>query len=123
MDRRRRWPRGAHRYREADWTRADWPFDQAIGAANLGIVKPWIKNCWTRHEQVILSILAMALHALGAKAVSMTGPQAGIKTDAAHTRAKIMDLHPERVQEKLAEGIRNFAIDQDKLESQLGKLC
>jgi aspartate kinase len=55
-------------------------------------------------EQISVSILAMALHSLGAKAVSMTGPQAGIMTDGIHTRAKIREIKPERVLEKLADG-------------------
>lgn len=55
-------------------------------------------------EQISVSILAMALHALGAEAVSMTGPQAGIATDMAHMRAKIMSIKPDRIQEELAHG-------------------
>jgi len=55
-------------------------------------------------EQISISILAMALHDLGLKAVSMTGPQAGFITDDAHTKAKIMDMKPVRVQRMLDEG-------------------
>jgi aspartate kinase len=55
-------------------------------------------------EQVSVAILAMALHAMGAEAVSMTGPQAGITTDTAHTKAKIMDIQPERIRENLDKG-------------------
>lgn len=55
-------------------------------------------------EQVSVAILAMALHALGADAVSMTGPQAGIATDTAHTKAKIMAINPERIQDNLEKG-------------------
>ena len=55
-------------------------------------------------EQVSVAILAMALHAMGAEAVSMTGPQAGITTDSAHTKAKIMGINPERVIENLDKG-------------------
>ncbi len=55
-------------------------------------------------EQVSVSILAMALHALGAEAVSMTGPQAGIATDSAHTKAKIMSIEPARILENLEKG-------------------
>lgn len=54
-------------------------------------------------EQISVAILAMALHALGAKAVSMTGPQAGIFTDDVHAKAKIMDIKPDRIFEKLKE--------------------
>lgn len=55
-------------------------------------------------EQISISVLTMALHNLGMDAVSMTGPQAGIETDAAHTRAKIMDIKPERVLSHIREG-------------------
>jgi aspartate kinase len=55
-------------------------------------------------EQISIAILTMALHAQGLEAVSMTGPQAGIKTDKVHTKAKITDIHPERVFEALKEG-------------------
>lgn len=55
-------------------------------------------------EQVSISLLAMALHTLGAKAVSMTGPQAGIQTTEDHRRAKIRGINPERVEAALADG-------------------
>ncbi|MCC5847105.1 MAG: aspartate kinase [Verrucomicrobia bacterium] len=55
-------------------------------------------------EQISISILAMALHHLGVKAVSMTGAQAGIRTDASHTKAKITGIDPFRVREKLDQG-------------------
>jgi len=55
-------------------------------------------------EQISIAILAMALQALGAEAVSMTGPQAGITTDAAHMKAKIMDIKPDRIVKCLAQG-------------------
>lgn len=48
-------------------------------------------------EQISSALLAMALHRLGADAVSMTGPQAGIYTDAVHTKAKIRALKPRRL--------------------------
>jgi len=55
-------------------------------------------------EQTTIALTAMALHALGAKAASLTGAQAGIVTDQVHTKAKIADLRPERVQQLLKEG-------------------
>ncbi len=48
-------------------------------------------------EQISSAILTMALHQLGADAVSLTGPQAGIYTDGVHTKAKIRDLKPKRL--------------------------
>lgn len=55
-------------------------------------------------EQISISLLAMALHALGAEAVSMTGPQAGIFTDGTHTKAKIKEIQPERVLNEIEKG-------------------
>lgn len=55
-------------------------------------------------EQTTIALLAMALHALGAKAVSLTGAQAGIITDGLHTKAKITNITPKRVHQLLDEG-------------------
>ncbi len=55
-------------------------------------------------EQTTIALLAMALQALGAKAVSLTGAQAGIVTDGLHTKAKIANITPKRVHEFLNEG-------------------
>ncbi|MCX7915636.1 MAG: aspartate kinase, partial [Verrucomicrobiae bacterium] len=55
-------------------------------------------------EQTTIALLAMALHALGAKAVSLTGAQAGIVTDGLHTKAKIANITPKRVHQLLDEG-------------------
>ena len=55
-------------------------------------------------EQTTIALLAMALHALGAKAVSLTGAQAGIVTDGLHTKAKIANIAPKRVHEFLDNG-------------------
>ncbi|MBI5687294.1 MAG: aspartate kinase [Verrucomicrobia bacterium] len=55
-------------------------------------------------EQTTIALLAMALHALGAKAASLTGAQAGIVTDRAHTKAKIANITPKRVHDLLNAG-------------------
>ncbi len=55
-------------------------------------------------EQISVAILAMALHAMGVDAVSMTGPQAGITTDEFHTKAKIMGIKPDRIRQNLDKG-------------------
>jgi len=44
------------------------------------------------------------LHALGVDAVSLTGAQAGLRTDAVHYRARILAIEPERVRKELAAG-------------------
>ena len=46
----------------------------------------------------------MAIHDLGCEAVSLTGSQAGIETDAAHTKAKITKIRADRVLEALDAG-------------------
>lgn len=55
-------------------------------------------------EQTTIALLAMALHGLGARAMSLTGAQAGIVTDGLHTKAKIANITPKRVHELLNEG-------------------
>ncbi len=55
-------------------------------------------------EQVSVALLAMALHARGADAVSLTGPQAGISTDTMHRKAKILRIDPRRITRHLRAG-------------------
>ncbi len=52
-------------------------------------------------EQTTTALTAMALHALGIQAVSLTGAQAGIITDGVHTKAKISNITPKRIHELL----------------------
>ena len=55
-------------------------------------------------EQVSIALLAMAIEALGQPARSFTGPQAGIRTDAAHTRARILEIGADQLRRALDEG-------------------
>jgi len=55
-------------------------------------------------EQISAALLVMALHGLGVEAVSLTGPQAGIRTDGLHGRARITGVEPERIQLELDAG-------------------
>jgi len=55
-------------------------------------------------EQVSVALMAMAIHALGSQAVSLTGAQIGIKTDDTHTKARIKSISTERMQQLLDEG-------------------
>jgi aspartate kinase len=55
-------------------------------------------------ERISCALMAMALHDLGHDAKSFTGSQAGIVTDTAHTKAKIVEIRAERVMESLDEG-------------------
>ena len=43
-------------------------------------------------ERIACALVAMAIHDLGQEAVSLTGSQAGILTDSAHTKAKIREI-------------------------------
>ncbi len=55
-------------------------------------------------EQVSVALMAMAIHSLGFRAVSLTGAQIGIKTDSTHTKARIQTISTERVQRLLDGG-------------------
>ena len=55
-------------------------------------------------ERTACALVAMAVHDLGHEAVSFTGSQAGIITDAVYTRAKIREITPVRVLEALDAG-------------------
>ncbi len=51
----------------------------------------------TAGERISMALLAMAIAQLGHKAQSFTGSQAGVITDSAHGRAKIIDITPGRI--------------------------
>ncbi len=55
-------------------------------------------------ERISCALLAMAIHRLGYDAVSYTGSQAGIVTDTTHMKARILDIHPARIEEAMIEG-------------------
>jgi aspartate kinase len=55
-------------------------------------------------EHQSATLVSMALHALGVKAISLTGAQAGITTDEAHGRARIANVEPRRVRHELDRG-------------------
>jgi aspartate kinase len=55
-------------------------------------------------EQVTISLLTMAIQSLGLKARSLTGPQVGLRTDRAHTQARITQIDPDRLRRALDEG-------------------
>ena len=54
-------------------------------------------------EHAASALIAMAVNALGAKAISLTGAEAGILTDPIHTKARIANISPKQIQELLAE--------------------
>ena len=47
-------------------------------------------------EQITIALTAIALHAIGVPAISLTGAQAGIVTDGVHTKARIANITPKR---------------------------
>jgi aspartate kinase len=58
----------------------------------------------TAGERISMALLAMAIANLGQTARSFTGSQAGVITDSAHGRAKIIDVTPGRIENALAAG-------------------
>ena len=54
-------------------------------------------------EQVSVALLSMAIHNLGEQAVSFTGWQAGMLTEAIHGNARISEIKPARVMEALVK--------------------
>ena len=54
-------------------------------------------------EQAATALVAMAVNALGGRAISLTGAQAGILTDRVHTKAKIAHISPRQIHELVSE--------------------
>jgi aspartate kinase len=55
-------------------------------------------------EQVSIALLCMALQELGQPAISLTGAQVGIVTEAQHSRARILNVQTQRLDRHLSEG-------------------
>ncbi len=55
-------------------------------------------------ELVSAALLVMALQERGVNAISLSGPQAGIITDATHGRARITGVEPARVRQEMDAG-------------------
>jgi aspartate kinase len=58
----------------------------------------------TAGERISMALVAMAIAQLGHKAQSFTGSQAGVITDSAHGKAKIIDITPGRIEKALGDG-------------------
>ena len=54
-------------------------------------------------ERAATALTAMAVNAMGGKAISITGAEAGILTDRMHTKASIANISPRQIHELLAE--------------------
>ena len=77
-------------------------------------------------EQVSVALMAMAIHSLGSRAVSLTGGQIGIRTDSSHTKARIKSISTDRMRKLLDEGNIIIAagfqgIDEDLNITTLGR--
>jgi aspartate kinase len=77
-------------------------------------------------EQVSVALVAMAIHSLGHRAVSLTGAQIGIRTDSTHTKARIKSISTERIRQFLDDGHIVIAagfqgIDEDLNITTLGR--
>ncbi|WP_017295384.1 aspartate kinase [Geminocystis herdmanii] len=55
-------------------------------------------------EQVSISLLSMALQEIGQPAISLTGAQVGIVTEANHSKARILEIKPDRINRELQQG-------------------
>jgi len=54
-------------------------------------------------ERISCALCAMAINDLGHRAISLTGSQAGIKTDTSHTQARIVEVRADRVRAALEQ--------------------
>jgi aspartate kinase len=55
-------------------------------------------------ETITAPLVAMCLQGMGVPAISLSGLQAGVRTSAQHSRARIQDIKPDRILEILGEG-------------------
>jgi aspartate kinase len=55
-------------------------------------------------ETVSSALMVMALHAMGVDAISLSGPQAGMRTSSVHRNARILAIEPKRIKEELERG-------------------
>src|SRR5207249_7836012 len=54
-------------------------------------------------EHAATALTAMAVNALGGRAISLTGAQAGILTDRNHSKARIANISPKQIHELLSD--------------------
>jgi aspartate kinase len=55
-------------------------------------------------ETITAPLVAMCLEDMGVAAVSLSGPQAGVRTSPQHSRARIKEIRPDRILEALEGG-------------------
>ena len=81
--------------------------DELISAAEAGNIRGSAREMdayLSAGEQLSAGLMAMAIGALGAPAVSLTGWQAGIMTDSVHGNAKVLELGGNRIRQELDKG-------------------
>ena len=69
----------------------------------------------TAGERISIALLSMAINDLGRDAVSFTGSQAGIVTDASHGKAKIVEMRTDRVRKRDRSILYRFNISYSSL--------
>ncbi|WP_251211837.1 aspartate kinase [Adlercreutzia murintestinalis] len=82
--------------------------DELMGLANAVSSNPparELDRLLSTGEHVSMTLLALALDAMGVPAISFTGRQAGIETNGTHNKARIVKVHNERILEALAAGL------------------
>src|SRR5213596_2406006 len=62
-----------------------------------------LDNLLSTGERAASALTAMAVNALGGRAISLTGAQAGILTDRNHTKAHIANISPKQIHELLSD--------------------
>ncbi len=77
-------------------------------------------------ERITSSLLAISLSSRGVPAISLTGGQAGIRTEGTHTRARVRTIQPKRIHQELDGGKVVIAagfqgVDQFNEEQTLGR--
>lgn len=81
--------------------------DELLGMAksiSLNPDKRELDMLLTTGEQISSALLAMALRETGEKAVSLTGWQAGIRTESVHGNSRILQIDTKRIEKELAKG-------------------
>src|SRR6188768_216164 len=81
--------------------------DELMGLASAITEEPDLRELdvlLATGEHQSATLVSMALHALGIKAISLSGPQAGITTDGRYGKARIASIEPARVRRELDDG-------------------
>ncbi len=81
--------------------------DDLIGLARQVSTRPHPREMdmlLTAGERISMALVSMAVNDRGQEAVSFTGSQSGIVTDASHTRAKILEVKADRIRAELDRG-------------------